>query len=152
MKLEMKKANRMSEQCVARGVRRLERSVTQLYDEILRPSGLRATQLSLLTAIRQQQPVPVKKLAGGMGMDRTTLTRNLSVLERDGLIKIKPTAADRRSKAIELTAKGNRRWVEAYPHWEKAQQRLGEILGRAHKQELIMGVSTAADAIRAENE
>ncbi|MEE8625669.1 MAG: MarR family transcriptional regulator [Acidiferrobacterales bacterium] len=139
----------MSHNCAVRGVRRLERALTQLYDEMLRPSGLRATQLNLLTAIRRIQPVAVKELAEAMGMDRTTLTRNLALLERDGLVRSSPDSADRRIRTIRLTAKAHRMLAAAYPLWEQAQKRLSGLLGRQRTQDLVSELATAAEALRA---
>ena len=76
--------------CACYKVRKAARAVTKLYEEVLRPVGLRATQFSLLMATRVLGPVTVVKLAQVMVMDRTTLTRNLQILEKRGLITIKP--------------------------------------------------------------
>ena len=84
-------------------VRKAARAVTKLYEEVLRPIGLRATQFSLLMATRVMGPVTVVKLAQVTVMDRTTLTRNLQILEKRGLIAIKP-GEDRREREINLTA------------------------------------------------
>ncbi len=143
----MRKAEQMSQQCAVRGIRRVERAMTQLYDEALRPSGLRATQLSLLTAVRRSQPVAVKRLAAGMGMDRTTLTRNLRLLERDGLVRVVPDPTDRRSKTIELTAAGDKRLVKAYPLWKEAQHRLSAVLGPKRPRALVSELTAVADTL-----
>src|SRR3974390_1338362 len=90
--------------CLA--VRQAARHVTQLYDQHLAASGLRATQFSVLARLRRRGPMSINALAAEMVMDRTTLGRNILPLERDGLIEIKPLLSDRRSKELHLTKRG----------------------------------------------
>jgi DNA-binding MarR family transcriptional regulator len=104
------------------------RAVTRLYDDTLRSSGLRATQLSVLVAVGIDDVTSITALAKFMGMDRSTLTRNLSPLEKEGLIRV-GLEGWRRSRAVEITKKGRSRLREALPLWEKAQQTLKRKLG-----------------------
>ena len=83
--------------CACFSLRKVTRAVTQLYDEMLRPAGLRGTQFSLLVAVQMAGPVGVTRLAELTVMDRTTLTRNLELLQKQGLIEI-AAGADRRSR------------------------------------------------------
>ena len=104
------------------------RVVTRLYDEELRESGLRATQVSVLVAIAVDEVISIAALAKFMGMDRSTLTRNLRPLERDGLVKL-GIEGWRRSRTVEITKKGRSRLKDALPLWEKAQAALRRKLG-----------------------
>jgi len=104
------------------------RAVTRLYDDTLRPVGLRATQLVLLVAIGSGEAVSITALAKLIGMDRSTLTRNLAPLERDGLVRV-GNEGWRRSRTIEITKKGSARSREALSFWEKAQNTLRQKLG-----------------------
>ena len=104
------------------------RAVTRLYDDALRPAGLRATQLVLLVAIGSGEAVSITALAKLIGMDRSTLTRNLAPLERDGLVRV-GNEGWRRSRTIEITKKGSARSREALSFWEKAQNTLRQKLG-----------------------
>ena len=104
------------------------RAVTRLYDEELRDSGLRATQVSVLVAIAVDEVMSIAALAKFMGMDRSTLTRNLRPLERDGLVKL-GNEGWRRSRTVEVTKKGRSRLKDALPLWEKAQAALRRKLG-----------------------
>lgn len=133
--------------CACFNLRRAARAVTQMYDEILRPAGIRSSQLMLLAAIGVEAPASVKTLADVMGMDRTTLSRNLAPLERDGLVRSSP-GKDRRVREIELTEKGDEMLAVALPLWREAQERLGQILGDERLQSLLQEVATAAEAIR----
>src|SRR5262245_32843410 len=74
--------------CVCFNVRKTARVMTQLYDDMLRPTGLRVTQFSLLMGTRSLEPVTLLRLAKVMAMDRTTLTRNLRPLEQQKLLQI----------------------------------------------------------------
>jgi len=74
--------------CVCFNVRKAARAVTQLYDERMRPFGLRVTQLAILGKTLLLEPVTVTQLAEVAVTDRTTLTRNLRLLEQQGLIRI----------------------------------------------------------------
>jgi DNA-binding MarR family transcriptional regulator len=116
------------ELCACHKVRMAARAVTRLFDDTLRSSGLRATQLSVLVAVGIDDVTSITALAKFMGMDRSTLTRNLSPLEKEGLIRV-GLEGWRRSRAVEITKKGRSRLREALPLWEKAQQTLMRKLG-----------------------
>jgi DNA-binding MarR family transcriptional regulator len=115
--------------CACFNLRKVTRAVTQLYGEMLRPAGLRVTQFSLLVAVRMAGPVGVTRLAEITVMDRTTLTRNLELLQKQGLIEI-AAGADRRSRIVTLTAAGNAAIAEALPFWKKAQLHVVNSLGQ----------------------
>src|SRR5215510_10299626 len=92
-------------QCVGFNLRRAARLVTQWYDYVLKPTGLKGTQFGLLFAIHHAGRPTFTPLARKMGMDRTTLARNLQVLQRRKLLRI-AEGEDRRQQVITLTAKG----------------------------------------------
>jgi DNA-binding MarR family transcriptional regulator len=110
--------------CLCLHSRRTTRLLTQFYDDALRPTGLRITQFLLLAAIDQAQPVAHQPLADILGMDRTTLTRNLALLDRDGLAVIARSKADKRENHIRLTPSGRRAVQRAMPYWQEAQQQI----------------------------
>jgi DNA-binding MarR family transcriptional regulator len=116
------------DRCACHRVRMAARAVTRFYDERLRPVGLRATQLSVLVAVASDEVTSITALASFMGMDRSTLTRNLSPLEKQSLIEV-GAEGWRRSRTIEITSKGRARLREALPLWEGAQQALKQQLG-----------------------
>jgi len=74
---------RMS-RCVCSALRMVSRAMTQLYDDVLRPSGLRVTQFNMLATIARLGQANLKQLESTLGIDQTTLTRSLNLLERDG--------------------------------------------------------------------
>jgi len=105
------------------------RAVTQLYDDILRPSGLRVTQLSILATVARSGEANLRQLEAALAIDQTTLTRSLNLLERDRVIERVPHH-DGRIKAMRLTGKGRRVLGVARPLWAQAQDRVLRELGR----------------------
>ena len=106
----------------------VSRAVTKLYDDVLRPSGLRVTQFSILAAIARMGEAHLKQLGDALAIDQTTLTRSLNLLERDGVIERAPHP-DARIKAIRLTARGKRALEAARPLWAQAQGKVLRELG-----------------------
>jgi DNA-binding MarR family transcriptional regulator len=103
---------------------------------MLKPSGLEPTQFTLLVAYAMAGPVPISALAGAIAMDRTTLTRNLWLLARQGLADIEE-GADRRVRRVELSKKGRTALARALPLWQKAQSGMTEILGQGRLDGLL---------------
>jgi DNA-binding MarR family transcriptional regulator len=106
----------------------VSRAVTQLYDDVLRPSGLRVTQFSILATIARMGEANLKVLEDALAIDQTTLTRSLNLLERDGVIERAPHP-DGRIKAMRLTSKGRRALQVARPLWARAQDKVLRELG-----------------------
>ncbi len=124
------------DECNCFAVRSAARHVTQFYDQFLAPSGLRATQFSILARLKRLGPLTIKVLARDMVMDRTTLGRNILPLERDGLIRIEATASDRRAKELHLTKAGEKRLQAAGKGWAAAQARFEATFGPRRAAEL----------------
>src|SRR6266850_2423292 len=114
--------------CVCSTLRMVSRAVTQLYDDVLRPSGLRVTQFSILASIARRGEANLKELEASLAIDQTTLTRSLGLLERDGVIE-RASHPDGRIKAMRLTRKGRRVLNVARPLWAQAQGKVLRGLG-----------------------
>src|SRR5258705_1508252 len=114
--------------CVCNTLRMVTRVVTQLYDDCLRPSGLRVTQFSILAMIARLDEANLKQLEEELAIDQTTLTRSLVLLERDGVIE-RASHPDGRIKAMRLTVKGRRTLEVARPLWAQAQGKVLRELG-----------------------
>ncbi len=114
--------------CVCSTLRMVSRAVTQLYDDILRPSGLRVTQFSILGAIARLGDANLRQLEHTLAIDQTTLTRSLKLLERNGAIDRVPHP-DGRIKAMTLTSKGRKALEAARPLWTRAQDKVLRELG-----------------------
>jgi DNA-binding MarR family transcriptional regulator len=111
--------------CACRSLRRTARAVTQLYDDTLRPAGLRITQFTLLVAVALSEPVRMTRLADALDLDRTTLARDLKPLTGRGLVEV-AAGDDRRTRVVRLTGQGRAAVARAYPLWRQAQARLVE--------------------------
>ena len=114
--------------CACANLRRAARLVTQLYEEALRPAGITGPQFTLLQALKLARGALQKQLAEILGIDSTTLTRNLALLEKRGWLRAEP-APDRRAMRLGLTAAGERKYKQALPYWESAQKKLRRALG-----------------------
>ena len=117
-------------QCTCARVRRLARRVTQLYDHVLAPSGLRVTQYSLLTQLLGQDGIGMGPLAAVLDMERTTLTRNLRPLLDAGLVELAPGSTDARVRVVRLTRAGRARHAKAARLWRVAQDQVDRTLGK----------------------
>jgi DNA-binding MarR family transcriptional regulator len=114
--------------CMCASFRRASRALTQLYDEALRPVGLRATQFTILQALSLAGEVSQGGLAQILAMDSTTLTRTLRIMGREGWIAER-RGEDRRERLLRLAKAGRHQFSRALPSWEKAQAQLGRQLG-----------------------
>jgi len=103
--------------------------VTQFYDQIMAPVGLRTTQFSILAKLQRLGPQSINALADQLVMDRTTLGRTIRPLVRQGLVATAKSSTDRRSKEIRLTDAGVSRLRDAVKRWVLAQDRFEEIFG-----------------------
>jgi DNA-binding MarR family transcriptional regulator len=108
--------------------RRASRAITQIYEEALRPTGLRGTQFTVLQALSLTGEVTQGKLGEILAMDSTTLTRTLNIMGRHEWIA-KRRGEDRREWRMRLSKTGETQFKQALPHWEKAQALLRERLG-----------------------
>ena len=113
--------------CACFNLRKASRAVSKLYDDTLQPIGLRSTQFVTILAVHLHEPIGLSPLAREMVADRSTLTRNLNILERGGLIRSKTAGA--RTRLYALTDKGRRVLADGIPLWEKAQTTFVEQLG-----------------------
>src|SRR5215813_8788318 len=105
--------------CVCSTLRMVSRAVTQLYDDALRPSGLRVTQFSILATIAHMGEANLRQLQDALAIDQTTLTRSLGLLEREGLTERVPHP-DGRIRALRLATRGRRALAVARPLWARA--------------------------------
>ena len=113
--------DRMSTACMCLNTQRAARAVARRYDAAFRPIGLTSGQFSILAGLNQAAPVSIGALADGLGLERTTLTRNLALLEAAGLVALAAGEGDRRVRNVALTAQGRAKLVLAMPFWRAAQ-------------------------------
>jgi DNA-binding MarR family transcriptional regulator len=114
--------------CVCFNLRSVTRAVTRFFDAEVRRIGLRPTQTPILRAL-QVKNWSMAELSDWLGMERTTLVRNLRPLEREGLIKINGGGRGSRVELM-ITEKGRKKVAEAQPGWRAAQDKVVAILGK----------------------
>ena len=116
--------------CAGMRSRTVARKITRMYDEALRPIGVTLGQFTMLVGIKLSNPQSISRFADALGMERSTLTRNLKLLEKMGLIELGPERY-RRARDVMVTPKGMSVIEAAYPLWEDAQNalrgRVGEV-------------------------
>ncbi|NDJ24200.1 MarR family transcriptional regulator [Nostoc sp. B(2019)] len=133
--------------CTCFNLRKASRVITHLFDEVLQPSGLLVNQFTLMVAISLVGSVTITHLAQELVIDRTTLTRNLKPLERQGFIQIQP-GQDQRMRVVSLTPQGHTALAKALPLWELAQTRIVQQLGQERWNTLLSGLSDTVSLFR----
>ncbi len=114
--------------CLCANLRRAARALTQVYEEALRPVGLRGPQFTILQTLSLAGEITQGRMAQILAMDSTTLTRTLAIMERQGWIA-RREGEDRREWRIQLSKAGRAKFERALPHWQKAQARVRKKLG-----------------------
>ncbi|MGA6921894.1 MAG: MarR family winged helix-turn-helix transcriptional regulator [Nitrososphaeraceae archaeon] len=125
--------------CTCGELRKAARAITILYDDAIKSSGLLSTQFGLLQVIYNIDSIRISDLADRLRMDRTTLTRNLSVLEREGLIKISQ-GKDLRTRIVAATQKGRSSVAKATPLWNEVQRKVRQKMGESSWHELMQNL------------
>jgi DNA-binding MarR family transcriptional regulator len=120
--------NELLAECACFDLRKATRAVSRMYDEFMRDAGVNITQFSQLRLIRAEKDISVSTLGRYMVMDRTSITRALAPMERDGLVYSRP-GADKRIRIVSLTKKGLKLVEESEPKWRRAQETLMEAIG-----------------------
>jgi DNA-binding MarR family transcriptional regulator len=132
--------------CVCSQVRRIARKLSSLYDTVLSPENLTITQYSLLANIGRAGQLSHSVLAENIGMERTTLTRNLHPLTRAKWVAA-ATGEDRRQHLLQLTAAGKRKLLRSLPLWEEAQRQFLSQMGSESVRDLRARLAFAEMAI-----
>ena len=116
----------ISDTCMLQHVRAAARRVTEHYENVLRPTGLTASQFTTMVAVARLKDPPITSLAERLAMDRTTLTRVIAPLQRRGLLEQKQDEEDKRIRRLSLTDEGRTLLSEAEEYWDVAQSQMLE--------------------------
>ena len=138
---------RVAAECACVNVRKTARAVTQFFDGVLGPSGLRATQFTVLVAVALADPPTMTRIASALVMDQSTLTRNLRLLELAGMVKT-AGGKDRRTRFVTLTPHGRDRLTAALPLWEQAQHQVVRRVGGARWHDILQELSAVQTLAR----
>jgi DNA-binding MarR family transcriptional regulator len=126
--MKAKRATELLTECACFDLRRATRAVSRMYDEFLRDAGLNITQFSMLRLICAEKELSISTLSRYMVMERTSITRAIAPLERDGLIHSRP-GTDKRIRVVSVSNKGRRLVEDAEPKWRQAQEALLDTIG-----------------------
>ncbi|MBM6702624.1 MULTISPECIES: MarR family winged helix-turn-helix transcriptional regulator [Megasphaera] len=121
-------------QCHCFNLRQVTLAVTALYDKYLQEAGITAQQYSILWHSKELGPLSITELASAMNLDRTTLSRNITLLTKRGLLETLPSTGRRR--LVQLTGQGQAVFAQAYESWQQAQQQLESRLGKKQMSQL----------------
>jgi len=132
--------------CMCASLRRASRVLTQLYEDALRPTGLRVTQFTVLQALSITGEVTQGKLGQILAIDSTTLTRTLTIMGRRGWIA-RQRGQDRREWRMRLSKAGEAQFKQALPYWEEAQTRVRQKLGGKISDDLMKLTQTITNAL-----
>lgn len=137
----------VAESCTASELRKAARAVSNLFDAEMRRTGIRTSQFSLLVALELAGEPTVSRLAEVLALDRTTMTRNLGPLERQGLVA-SAAGDDRRNRVLRLTEKGRKALARALPVWERVQASVVRGLGEVRWKGLLQGLKATVSVAR----
>lgn len=133
-------------QCASFNLRKASRVVTQLYDDILQPTGLRSTQVAILVTLAVEGEPSMARLARQLLLSPSTLSRNLRPLEREGLVALND--AGKRGKSVALTQKGRQALRDAFPYWREAQSKFTALVGASTWSKLSRELAKTTTAAR----
>ncbi len=145
VELDSSEVKACAQNCAAANVRRASRAITRLYGQFMAATGLEPTQYSLLVACSLTGGATVSKLADALVLERSALARNLAILQKRGLVKVKQ-GEDRRTRKIALTPFGEATLANALPHWREAQSAVEKKFGAARLQQLLSELRALMDA------
>jgi DNA-binding MarR family transcriptional regulator len=123
--------------CASYNLRVSARVVTHHFNSKLEPSGLNATQFTILAVLHALGPLGLGAVAQEVMLEPSTMTRNLAVLKKRGWVSVAPGGSDRRVREVGLTPKGKQRLAQAYPAWQTAQREIAEPFGARRYQQLL---------------
>ena len=135
-----------AENCLCFNLRRVTRMVTQFYDAEMRRHGIRPTQGTILASLMARKNWNMAELSDWLGMDRTTLVRNLRPLQRDGLVETDGGGHGNRVD-LAITAKGRKQIEKFTPAWKAAQSAVVKTLGEKRWSAILSDLQSAALAL-----
>ncbi len=135
-------AERMAQECLAVRVRLLNRTLTAIYDEALRPLGMTTGQLNVLVVVAKRGSVSPATVAQRLHMEKSTVSRNIERMRAHGWLIVSPNKSGR-GQVLAIHAKGRKLLERALPLWNQAQERSQALLGQLSAESL----RRAADAV-----
>ena len=134
-------ASQLNQACIADKLRLLNRIITQLYDETLRPTGMTTSQMNILVVVAKYGEASPQQVGDWLHMEKSTLSRNVRRLQQNGWLRILQSGKGR-AHTLKLTSKGGRALHQGLPLWESAQREAEAILGKTGIQEIMRVAGT----------
>ena len=129
-------ADRLNQECIADKLRLLNRVITNLYDEALRPAGITTSQMNILVVVAKYHTATPGQVGQWLHMEKSTLSRSLDRLRKQGLLVVTATGRGR-AHELRLTAGGTRALKEGLPHWRRVQREAQSLLGEGGVKEVM---------------
>ena len=120
-------AQLIASDCIGARVRILNRAISRIYDEMIRPHGIKFSQMNILTVVTLRGPIQQKAVGQILSLEKSTLSRNVGLMETKGWLKSQ--AGEGNNRFLVVTPKGRDLLVSAAPDWAKAQEQVTTILG-----------------------
>ncbi len=139
-------AKSIADDCIGYRIRMLSRIFSRMYDDALRPHGVRFSQMNILTAVVLKGPIQPVEIGRLLSLEKSTLSRNVRIMEENGWLKSEPVSSGVGHR-LRITKKGERLYHAAAPAWRHAQSQIEKLLGA----EGARAISRVADQIQ-ENE
>ena len=140
--------DRVASECVAVRLRMLNRLVTNIYDDALRPLDLKVSQMNILVAAAKMGTARPAEVCEHLHLDVSTLSRNVERMRARGWLEVVPDE-DGRSQPFRLTPQGRKLLEKAIPAWREAQQQVGQVLGDGFVEQLTQAVKRVRKAVAA---
>ncbi len=140
MKLKKTTPEIIARDCIAVRVRILNRVITKIYDEALRPLGIKTSQVNILVVTGRMGILRPAEICSRLKMDMSTVSRNIDRLKAGGWIETLADEQDGRAHQIQLSKKGTALLEKAKPAWDKAQEEARELLGPAGVTSLLAAI------------
>jgi DNA-binding MarR family transcriptional regulator len=133
--------------CLAGNLRAASRVVTRAYDAALRGTGLRITQVAVLAQVRKLQPLTVTELAVELSSERSSVARDVDILEHSGLVTTTVKSVDRRAREVRLTDFGEQTLRACAPAWHDAQEATRMAFGEDRVRQLVSLANELVNAL-----
>ena len=135
----------IARECLVVRLRMLNRVVTNIYDDALRPLGVKASQLNILVVVARLGLARPADVCERLQLDTSTLSRNVERMKAKGWLEV-VADDDGRAQPFRLTAKGRRLLERVMPAWEKAQEKVKKLIGA----DTVASIDKAVQRIRSE--
>lgn len=129
-------ADTIAKECLVVRIRVLNRTITAIYDDALRPLGLTAGQLNVLVVITRRGPLSSVEVADILHMEKSTVSRNIGRMRDNGWLVVSPAESGNR-RCLTLSRRGNALLEKSLPAWQEAQARARKLLGRSGTESFV---------------